>query len=174
MTRALAFKPSAAMGGSAIELRAHRDGDMGWVTERHAVFYGRAYGWTPKIEAVTARICADFLDNFDPDHERCWIAERDGHRLGSVFLVRERDEIARLRLLMVEADARGEGLGRRLVDACIAFARSSGYREIVLWTHEVLTAARAIYRSTGFQIVERWTHDDFGKPEVSETWRLVL
>jgi GNAT superfamily N-acetyltransferase len=157
-----------------IELRAHATGDMGWVTERHGVFYGREYGWAPKIEAVTARICADFLDNFDPARERCWIAERGGDRVGSVFLVHEGDGVARLRLLMVEAAARGEGLGRRLVDECVSFAREAGYREIVLWTHEVLTAARAIYAAVGFELVESWVHDDFGKPEVSETWRLKL
>jgi DNA-binding MarR family transcriptional regulator/GNAT superfamily N-acetyltransferase len=157
-----------------IVLRAHAVGDMGWVTERHGVFYGQAYGWAPKIEAVTARICADFLDNFDPDWERCWIAERGGERVGSVFMVREAEGVARLRLLLLEPAARGEGLGKRLVDECIAFAREKGYREIVLWTHEVLTAARAIYAAAGFQLVDSYVHDDFGKPEVSETWKLVL
>lgn len=147
---------------------------MGWVTERHGVFYGQAYGWAPKIEAITARICADFLDNFDPERERCWIAERDGQRLGSVFMVKESEDVARLRLLLLEPEARGEGLGRRLVQACIAFAREKGYREIVLWTHEVLTAARAIYAAEGFELVDSHVHDDFGKPEVSETWKLVL
>ena len=160
---------------ASIVLRGHQTGDMGWVTERHGVFYGTTYGWAPKIEAVTARICADFLDNFDPEMERCWIAERGGERVGSVFLVKDAEPgVARLRLLMVEAAARGEKLGRRLVDECIAFARETGYREIVLWTHEVLTAARAIYAATGFQLTETWVHDDFGKPEVSETWRLRL
>lgn len=157
-----------------ITLRAHQTGDMGWVTERHGAFYGREYGWAPKIEAVTARICADFLDTFDPAMERCWIAERAGARVGSVFVVNDGDGVSRLRLLMVEQAARGEKLGRRLVDECIAFARSAGYREMVLWTHEVLTAARAIYAATGFQLEETWVHDDFGKPEVSETWQLRL
>jgi DNA-binding MarR family transcriptional regulator/GNAT superfamily N-acetyltransferase len=158
-----------------IVLRGHQTGDMGWVTERHGVFYGTTFGWAPKIEAVTARICADFLDNFDPEMERCWIAERGGERVGSVFLVKDAEPgVARLRLLMVEAAARGEKLGRRLVDECIAFAREKGYREIVLWTHEVLTAARGIYAATGFELTETWVHDDFGKPEVSETWRLKL
>lgn len=158
-----------------IILRGHQTGDMGWVTERHGVFYGTTFGWAPKIEAVTARICADFLDNFDPEMERCWIAERGGERVGSVFLVKDAEpSVARLRLLMVEAAARGEKLGRRLVDECIAFAREKGYREIVLWTHEVLTAARAIYAATGFELERTWVHDDFGKPEVSETWRLRL
>lgn len=154
-------------------LRPHRIGDMGWVTERHGVLYGREYGWT-RLEAVTARIVADFLDNFDPARERCWIAERGGERLGSVFLVRESDAVARLRLLLVEPQARGLRLGRRLVDECLAFARAAGYREMVLWTHQELTAARGIYQAVGFQIEATWTHEDFGKPAVSETWRLTL
>lgn len=155
-------------------LRAHRPGDMGWVIEQHALIYGREYGWGAGIEAVTARICADFLDKQDPARERCWIAERGGERIGSVFLVKEADDVARLRLLLLTPGARGLGLGRRLVEACVGFAREAGYREIVLWTHAVLTAARAIYASVGFQIEETWTHDEFGKPEVSETWRLTL
>lgn len=158
-----------------IILRGHQTGDMGWVTERHGVFYGTAFGWAPHIEAVTARICADFLDTFDPDMERCWIAERGGERVGSVFIVKDAEPgVARLRLLMVEHAARGERLGVRLVDECIGFARDKGYREIVLWTHEVLTAARAIYAAKGFELEKTWVHDDFGKPEVSETWRLRL
>ncbi|MBL8770133.1 MAG: MarR family transcriptional regulator [Phenylobacterium sp.] len=157
-----------------IVLRPHRIGDMGWVTERHAVLYGREYGWGAGIEAVTARICADFLEHLDPARERCWIADRAGERLGCVFLVKEDETTARLRLLLLEPAARGERLGRRLVDECVAFARAAGYREIVLWTHQVLTAARAIYAAVGFEITETWTHDDFGKPEVSETWRLRL
>lgn len=159
-----------------IELRAHRPGDMGWVTERHAQVYGSEYGWGFGIEAVTARVCADFLEHFDPGKERCWIAARAGERLGCVFLVKEpgKPEVARLRLLLLLPGARGTGLGRRLVEECVVFAREAGYREIVLWTHEVLTAARAIYAKVGFELVETWVHDEFGKPEVSETWRLVL
>ena len=156
-------------------LRRHRPGDMGWITERHGVLYGREYGWNGHIEAVTARICADFLDGHDPGRERCWIAERGGERLGCVFLVQdEAPGVARLRLLMVEPAARGLKLGKRLVAECLSFARAAGYREVVLWTHAVLTAARAIYAAEGFQLEETWTHDDFGSAEVSETWRLVL
>ncbi|TAJ69223.1 MAG: MarR family transcriptional regulator [Phenylobacterium sp.] len=162
---------SAAPPGPIV-LREHRPGDMGWVVERHAALYGREYGWN--IEGVTARIVADFLDSFDTERERCWIAERDGERLGSVFMVKEGEDVARLRLLLLEPEARGTGLGRRLVEACIDFARAAGYREIVLWTHEKLTAARAIYASVGFKLEKTWTHDEFGKPEVSETWRLAL
>lgn len=162
--------------GAPVILRPHRPGDMGWVIERHAEVYGREYGWGVGIEAVTAKICAEFLEHYDPARERCWIAERDGMRLGSVFLVKEPDAegVARLRLLMLDPAARGLGLGRRLVDECIAFAKAAGYREIVLWTHAVLTAARRIYADVGFEIERTWTHDEFGKEEVSETWRLRL
>ena len=165
---------SGAPDAAAVALRPHQPGDMGWVVERHAVLYGREYGWTTGIEAVTARIVADFLDHLDPAREHCWIAERAGERLGCVFLVKETDEVARLRLLLLEPDARGLGLGRRLVDECVAFARAAGYREIVLWTHAVLAAARAIYADCGFRLEATWTHDDFGIEEVSETWRLRL
>ncbi|MET0272264.1 MAG: helix-turn-helix domain-containing GNAT family N-acetyltransferase [Phenylobacterium sp.] len=165
------LEPGAAP--QPVVLRAHESGDMGWVVERHGVLYGREYGW-PRLEAVTCRIVADFLDNFDPERERCWIAARGVERLGSVFLVDDGEGVSRLRLLLLEPSARGMGLGRRLVDECLAFARSVGYREMVLWTHEELTAARAIYRTAGFQLEESHVHDDFGKPAVSETWRLVL
>jgi DNA-binding MarR family transcriptional regulator/GNAT superfamily N-acetyltransferase len=165
----------SAPASGPVVLRPHRTGDMGWIIERHGVLYAREYGWNGHIEAVTARICADFLDACDPVLERCWIAERDGQRLGCVFLVKdEAPGVARLRLLMAEPAARGLGIGKRLVAECVAFARAAGYREIVLWTHAVLTAARAIYAAQGFQLEETWTHDDFGAPEVSETWRLVL
>ncbi|HET6970274.1 MAG TPA: helix-turn-helix domain-containing GNAT family N-acetyltransferase [Phenylobacterium sp.] len=159
-----------------VVLRPHRAGDMGWVTEHNALIYGEEYGWGPAIEALTARICADFLEHYDPALERCWIAERDGVRLGSVLLVKEPDApgVARLRLLLLTPEARGLGLGRRLVEACVAFAREAGHREIVLWTHAVLTAARKIYAATGFEIEKTWTHEEFGKTEVSETWRLRL
>ncbi|WP_293386385.1 bifunctional helix-turn-helix transcriptional regulator/GNAT family N-acetyltransferase [Phenylobacterium sp.] len=158
-----------------ITLRPHRQGDMGWVIARNAEVYGTEYGWGPSIEWKTARICADFLERFDPTCERCWIAERDGERLGCVFLVRdEQPQVARLRLLLLTPQARGAGLGRRLAEACVAFAREAGYREVVLWTHPVLTAARKIYAAAGFVLEETWTHDDFGHPEVSETWRLRL
>jgi len=157
-------------------LRRHAPGDMGWVVERHAEVYGREYGWGVGIEAVTARIVADFLETHDPARERCWIAEREGERLGSVFLVKEPEAegVARLRLLLLTPAARGEGLGRRLVDECLAFARAAGYREVVLWTHAVLTQARKIYADVGFTIEKTWTHDEFGVEEVSETWRLKL
>jgi len=159
-----------------VTLRPHRQGDMGWVTEKNATIYGQEYGWGPAIEFMTARICADFLEHYDPALERCWVAERGGERLGCVFLVKEPDApgVARLRLLILDPAARGLGLGRRLVEQCVSFAREAGYREIVLWTHQVLTAARAIYAKAGFELAETWVHDDFGHDEVSETWRLKL
>ena len=164
----------AGAAATPVALRPHRPGDMGWVVERHAVLYGAEQGWGPGIEAVTARVCADFLERHDPARERCWIAERAGERLGCVFLVKEDETTARLRLLLLEPSARGLGLGRRLVEECVAFGRAAGYREIVLWTHAVLTRARRIYARAGFQLAETWVHDQFGKPEASETWRLQL
>jgi DNA-binding MarR family transcriptional regulator/GNAT superfamily N-acetyltransferase len=155
-------------------LRPHQPGDMGWVVARHGALYAAEYGWSSHIEAITAEIVGAFLKNFDPARERCWIAEMDGERVGSVFLVKENDEVARLRLLLVEPQARGLGLGRDLVGQCIVFARKAGYRRITLWTHCVLTAARAIYQTEGFRLVEQWVHDDFGKPEPSESWELDL
>ncbi len=156
-------------------LRPHRPGDMGWVVERHAVLYGREYGWGEKIESVTARIVADFLDLPADVPARCWIAERGGERVGSVFIVPDEEPgVARLRLLLLEPAARGAGLGRRLAEACVAYSREAGYREVVLWTHAVLTAARGIYAALGFAIEKSWTHDEFGMETVSETWRLKL
>jgi DNA-binding MarR family transcriptional regulator/N-acetylglutamate synthase-like GNAT family acetyltransferase len=157
-----------------VRLRPHRLGDMGWVVEAHARVYGEEYGWDAAFEAMVARICAEFLEKLDPARERCWIAERGRERLGSVFLIRETDEVARLRLLLLTPEGRGQGLGGRLVEECIGFAREAGYREIVLWTHQVLTAARKIYAAAGFTLEETWTHEEFGRPEVSETWRLKL
>lgn len=155
-------------------LRSHRPGDMGWVVARHGVLYAAEYGWSSHIEAITADIVSAFLKNFDPAREHCWIAEIDGEPAGSVFLVKETDDVARLRLLLVEPGARGLGIGARLVEECIAFARKAGYRRITLWTHGVLTAARAIYQKAGFRLVEQWVHADFGKPEPSESWELEL
>lgn len=161
-------------------LRPNAIGDLGWVVERHAILYEREYGWSG-MESLCARVVADFADAqaADPDHHRCWIAERanpggEGVRLGSVFMVREDETTARLRLLLLEPAARGEGLGRRMVEECVAFARAAGFREVVLWTHARLVAARAIYAQAGFVLEETWTHDDFGAPEISETWRLKL
>ncbi|MDQ0466798.1 DNA-binding MarR family transcriptional regulator/ribosomal protein S18 acetylase RimI-like enzyme [Caulobacter ginsengisoli] len=156
-------------------LRPNAVGDLGWVVERHAILYSQEYGWSG-MESLCARVVADFADaqGSDPAHHRCWIAERAGERLGSVFMVREDETTARLRLLLLEPAARGEGLGKRLVEQCLTFAREAGFQEVVLWTHAKLTAARAIYARAGFQVEEVWTHDDFGQAEVSETWRVKL
>ena len=157
-----------------ITLRSHRTGDMGWVVERHGVVYQAEQGWDGRFEGLCAEIVANFIAGFDPARERCWIAEQDGQRVGCVFLVRDTDEIARLRLLFVDPAARGLGLGRRLVDECIAFARAAGYRGITLWTQQSLTAARTIYASAGFRMTVAEPHSNFGHDLVSEYWDLSL
>jgi DNA-binding MarR family transcriptional regulator/GNAT superfamily N-acetyltransferase len=158
----------------AFVLRSHRPGDMGWVTQRHGTLYSEEYGLNDRMEAYVAEVVAKFLRDFDPACEHCWIAEQDGVPIGSVFIVKETDDIARLRLLIVEPKARGLGIGKRLVEECIRFARQAGYRQITLWTHSILTAARRIYANAGFAIVETETHDEFGPELVGETWTLTL
>ena len=157
-----------------ITLRAHRPGDMGWVVERHGVLYQQEYGWGALFEALVADIVGKFLRDFDAKREHCWIAERDGERIGSVFVVNEGRGTAKLRLLLIEPGARGEGLGKRLVQQCIDFARRTGYRKLVLWTHSNLTAARAIYTKLGFRLVKTEPHRQFGVAVVGEYWELAL
>ncbi len=155
-------------------LRTFRTGDMGLITARQSTLYHEAYGWGRGMEALIGEITASFLREFKPQREQCWIAEREGRMLGSVFLVEDDTETARLRLLYVEPEARGMGVGQALVKQCTAFAREAGYRRIVLWTHAVLESARRIYSAEGYRIVDTHTHNDFGKPELSESWLLEL
>ncbi len=161
-------------GRPEITLRVHRPGDMGWIVQQHGLLYAREYGWDISFEALCAEITAQFLKDFDPARERCWIAEIDGQQVGSVFLVKHSDEVAKIRLLLIDPAARGHGLGKRLVDECIAFARSCGYRKITLWTQSMLLAARGIYQNAGFVHVATEPHHSFGHDLIGETWELTL
>ena len=163
-------------------LRPHRAGDMGWVVSRHGALYASEYRLDLRFEALVARIAANFIERFDADREACWIAERDGVNVGSVFLVQARDDatqapmdgVAQLRMLLVEPAARGLQLGQRLVAECERFARQAGYRKITLWTHSVLLAARGIYKKAGYRLVTSEAHTSFGHAMVGETWELAL
>ena len=154
--------------------RPHQPGDMGWVVSRHGALYTQEYGWNLAFEALVAEIVAAFIKNFDASRERCWIAEIDGEPVGSVFVVKHSDRIAKLRLLLVEPHARGLGIGARLVDECVRFARRAGYRKLTLWTNSILVAARRIYQASGFKLVASEPHHSFGHDLVGETWDLDL
>jgi len=155
-------------------LRQHEPGDMGWIVHRQAILYAEEYGWDGTYEALAAEIVAQFIKNYDPKRERAWVADKDGDRVGAVFVARESDEIAKLRLLHVEREARGLGIGKRLVEECIRFARQAGYQKMTLWTQSILDAARGIYKKAGFQIVHEKKHHSFGKDLTAETWELNL
>ncbi|HEV7502133.1 MAG TPA: helix-turn-helix domain-containing GNAT family N-acetyltransferase [Vicinamibacteria bacterium] len=155
-------------------IRAPRPGDMGWVIHRHGEVYDREWGWGEGFEALVAEIVVKFMADHDPRRERAWIAELDGQRVGSIFLVAKSKTVAKLRLLLVEPSARGCGVGQRLVEECIRFARRAGYREIVLWTQSILDPARHIYAKAGFKLVGQEPNHEFGKGLVSETWALKL
>ena len=156
-------------------IRTHRTGDLSWIAYRHAVLYSKEYGWNQAFEVLVLEITAHFLKNYDPEAERCWVAERSGEILGFVLLVKRSKQIAKLRLLLVEPSARGLGIGKRLVEECIRFAREKGYKKVVLWTHSNLSAARGIYKKAGFQLVATDSpHEDFGPRVTAETWELAL
>lgn len=167
---------NADPGDAPFVLRPHRSGDMGWVVQRQTVLYAQEYGWNGEYEALASRIVADFIDQFEPARERCWIAERDGESLGAIFLVRhpEREGVAKLRLLHVEQSARGMGLGKVLVNECVQFARSAGYKKVTLWTQSILSAAHRVYEQAGFKLVAEEPHHRFGKDLVGQTWELEL
>lgn len=163
-------------GEPAYILRPPRPGDLGWIVHRHGVLFTREFGWNQHFEALVARIVADYVESYDAARDCCWIAERNGERVGSVFVMKDRvrPEAARLRLLLLEPSARGLGIGRRLVDECTRFARDAGYRTISLFTTSVLLAARRIYAEAGYRLVHEEPHDAFGVPVTAETWELTL
>ena len=162
------------VGARRYRLRAPISGDFGWIVRRNAELYAREYRWQSPFEGVCAQIVADFVNNYDPKRERCWIAEMDGENVGTVMLVKDKPGVARLRLLLVDPKARGLGLGAELVDECIRFARRAGYKKITLWTHSVLTTARHIYEKAGFKLMRSEPHKSWGRPVVSEHWDLEL
>ena len=174
-TRRVALQPAVGKPANAnITLRPHRPGDIGWVVSRHGALYAEEFGWDMSFEAMVARIGAGFIDKFQPGLERAWIAEKNGIRIGAVFLVRKSKTVAKLRMLLIEPEARGLGLGKRLVEECITFARAAGYRKITLWTHDFLLAARGIYLAAGFRMVSSEPNQAFGKSMHTEVWELKL
>ena len=172
----LAGAPAAKSGSrAAYMLREPRAGDFGWIVSSHAELYLREYGWADPFEGLCAQIVADFVNSFDPERERCWIAEMNGENVGSVMLVKdEQPNVARLRLLLVDPKARGLGLGARLVDECVRFARAKGYTKVTLWTHSVLAAARHVYEGAGFKLTASEPRHSWGKDVVAEFWDLEL
>ena len=167
------FSPETS--STSYSIRQHRPGDMGWLVQRHGELYWNEYHYDERFEALVAGIAAEFIQNLDPTRERCWIAEKDGERVGCVLLVKKSETIAKLRVLLVEPSARGLGIGRRLVNECVQFAREAGYKKIILWTQSELIAARKIYQGAGFQLIAEEKHDSWSRKNlVAETWELHL
>ena len=164
--------PAGRTRPAAYLLRSPGPGDLGWMVKAHGELYAQEYGWDATFEALVARIVADYTDNHDPRREAAWIAEVDGQPTGCVLCVRKDDDTAQLRILLVDPAARGLGIGARLVGECLAFARRAGYKRIVLWTNDVLTAARRIYQAAGFRLTGEEPHHSFGHDLVSQTWQL--
>jgi len=167
-------EPGRRGAAADLTLRGLRPGDIGWIVHRHAVVYSAEQGWDERFESLVARVLADFGAGHDPDRERAWIAERDGRFLGCVFLMEGEGNAARLRMLLVEPEARGTGLGTRLVDECVTFARAAGYERVGLWTNDVLRPARRLYKRAGFRLVRSEPHRLFGEGLVGEHWELAL
>jgi GNAT superfamily N-acetyltransferase len=155
-------------------LRPARAGDLGWIVHRHGVLYAEEQGYDMRFEALVSRIVGEFFQRNDSERERCWIAERQGKNIGCVFVFRKSTRVAKLRMLLVEPSARGMGLGSRLIEECIRFARQAGYRKMTLWTHQSLRAARRLYRAAGFRLVKSVSNPSFGRKLVDEFWDLEL
>jgi DNA-binding MarR family transcriptional regulator/N-acetylglutamate synthase-like GNAT family acetyltransferase len=171
----LLVPPAAAEQKTPYHLRTHQPGDMGWVVHRHGVLYAQEYRYDERFEALVAEIVAEFIENFNPQRERCWIAEKDGEIVGSIFLVQKSKTVSKLRLLLVEPSARGLGIGRRLVDECVRFARKAGYKKMMLWTQSELSAARHLYQEAGFRLMHKQPHKSWSRDDlVAETWELKL